>query len=103
MTGRLSKKEAADVASKAAHSLSGIALWPRLILDSKGSIVVDSRKFPGGGQQRSHWQTVLPICSPRPVGGLKGGETIEVTAEIDLPNEVTKAPNYRLNGKAFVA
>ena len=103
VTGRLSKKEAADVASKAAHSLSGIALWPRLILDSKGSIVVDSRKFPGGGQQRSHWQTVLPICSPRPVGGLKGGETIEVTAEIDLPNEVTKAPNYRLNGKAFVA
>ena len=49
------EEEARAVAGGAAHGLSGVALWPRLILDPKGDIVVESRG-PRGEGQKSHWQ-----------------------------------------------
>ena len=45
--------EAAATASAAARAFSGIAMWPRLVLDEEGSLVVESRG-PRGEHQKSH-------------------------------------------------
>jgi SAM-dependent methyltransferase len=102
-SGRMDAKEAAELAETTARTISGIAFWPRLILDDAGKTVVNSRTFPSGGHQRSHWQTVLPIMAPAPVGILRGGETVQVTANFELPDKVTKAPQYSLKGSVFVS
>ena len=106
--GQSSPAESQRLATETAHSLSGIALWPRLVLsddrdtDTADTVVcINSRSFPAGNAQRSHWQTVLPIMTSRPVSGLIGGETVVVTATFDLPTSVTQSPKYRLNGKVM--
>jgi hypothetical protein len=102
--GKLPQKEAVSLAVASAHSISGIAFWPRLILDAKGEVVVNSRSFPDGGHQRSHWQTVLPIMSGNyPVENLKDGDTVEITVDFDTPGSVTKPPQYRVKGQVNVA
>lgn len=78
-----------DLALATSRSFSGIAMWPRLFLQtdhsspdgnrsSSSSITVDSRHYPNGEHQRSHWQTVLPIMTGRPVPNLVGGERVVV-------------------------
>ena len=79
-----------------ANSVSGIAMWPRLILDD--DIQINSRQYPDGGQQKSHWQTVLPILSPEPVP-VKGGDRIVVNFDFDIPNEVTRPASYKISGQ----
>ena len=43
-----------------ARGFSGLAMWPRLILDEKEDLVVEARGNRGEAQ-KSHWQTVLPL------------------------------------------
>ena len=95
--GNSSPADSERLASETAHSLSGIALWPRLILGN--DILIDSRAYGSGAPQRSHWQTVLPIMSARPVGGLMGGEKVVVSVSFDIPRTVTKAPRYAIDGR----
>ena len=95
--GQLSKAQVAELAPKAAHSCTGVAFWPRLMLpgsDDAEQYVIDSRSHPDGNQRRSHWQTVLPIMGAEPAGGIRGGDRIEVSCEFDAPAGVTKAPRY---------
>jgi len=94
---RLGKGEAEKIAKTTAASLTGIALWPHLILDGEGSIVVNSRAFPNGGHQKSHWQTVLPIMSDLPVP-VKAGDEVQVTVNFDISGDVLKPPSYNLDG-----
>ena len=101
-SGQLPEEQATAMAKATAHSFSGIAFWPRLVLDKGGSIVVNTRTYPEGGHQRSHWQTVLPICSERPIGDLKGGEKVVVSANFELSDSVTKSSLYNLKGQVFV-
>jgi protein arginine N-methyltransferase 1 len=84
------------LATRTAHSLSGIALWPRLVLDD--TTTVDSRHFGDGSHQKSHWQTVLPIMSDRPVENLVGGEKVHITCEFNLPVDIFKPPAYSIRG-----
>ena len=79
----------------AANSISGIALWPRLLLDE--NVEVNSRHYPDGGQQRSHWQTVLPIMSETPVP-VKAGDEVSVTFDFTVPTEVTTPCSYKISG-----
>jgi len=95
--GNSSPAESERLASETAHSLSGIALWPRLFLGD--DIMIDSRGYPSGTPQRSHWQTVLPIMSGRPVGGLIGGEKVVVALNFDVPKSVTKSSKYSMDGR----
>lgn len=95
--GNSSPADSERLASETAHSLSGIALWPRLILGD--DILIDSRAYQTGAPQRSHWQTVLPIMSARPVGGLTGGEKVVVSLSFDVPRAVTKPPTYAIEGR----
>jgi len=92
---RLGKKEAEEKAKTTGESLTGIALWPRLILDGEGTIEVNSRSFPTGGHQKSHWQTVLPIMCDLPVP-VKGGDEVIVGVDFDVSGDVLTPPTYRL-------
>ncbi|KAL7488808.1 hypothetical protein ACHAW6_014406 [Cyclotella cf. meneghiniana] len=93
--GRLPKEEVEALAVTTSHSFSGIALWPRLLLDS--STQVNSRHYPEGGHQKSHWQTVLPIMADTPVA-VRGGDEIRVTFEFDVSDKVTEPARYRISG-----
>ena len=93
---RTSVKESEILAYQTAHSFTGIASWPRLILTD--SLVIDSRKYSTGDHQKSHWQTVLPIMKERPIGGLKGNEKIKVSVDFSLPEDVSISPRYRMEG-----
>ena len=93
---RSKSKESEQLAAQTAHALSGIAMWPRLYLNDHS--VIDSRQFETGNHQKSHWQTVLPVMSARPLGDLKGGETISINYKFELPADVTKPPAYSIQG-----
>lgn len=91
-----SVEEAGKFAEQTAHSFSGIAMWPRLILSD--SIIIDSRHFGDGNHQQSHWQTVLPIMSGRPLANLIGGERIEASFNFMWPSEIAQPPHYMIEG-----
>jgi len=97
--GRLENSEAEKMSIQTARSFSGIAMWPRLLLDADGSIEVNSRSYPDGNHQRSHWQTVLPIMNALPVT-VQGGDEVVVTVDFDIPVIVKgeKPPSYKLAG-----
>lgn len=90
--GRVADFESLSV--DAGNSVTGIALWPRLLLGD--DVEVNSRHFPDGGHQRSHWQTVLPIMAPEPVT-VKGGDQIKVTFDFDVSSVVTKPSTYKIS------
>lgn len=103
---QLGKSEATRMAVATGKSFTGVAFWPRLILSENDtgdkSITISSREYPDGGHQRSHWQTVLPIMNDRPVP-VQGGDTIEVTANFEVPTGGSKADimtpaSYKLDG-----
>ncbi|KAL3930515.1 MAG: hypothetical protein SGBAC_011733 [Bacillariaceae sp.] len=89
-------KSSQEYADSTSHSLSGIAMWPRLFLNDH--LIIDSRNYPLGGHQKSHWQTVLPIMAARPMGSLRGGEIVEAKYKFELPLDVTKPPQYSIQG-----
>ena len=104
--GRLPKAQVAELAPKAAHSCTGVAFWPRLMLpgsDGAEQHVIDSRSHPDGGQRRSHWQTVLPIMGAVPAAGIRGGDRIEVSCDFDVPAGVTKAPRYSVVADVYAS
>lgn len=74
--------DAEEISAGVAKGFSGLAMWPRLILDPEGEIVVEARA-PGGGPQRSHWQTVLPLMTRAPLP-VSAGDTIEVSGSANF-------------------
>jgi len=94
--GTRTPRDAEALAYQTAHSFTGIACWPRLIVAP--DLVVNSRKYRTGDRQRSHWQTVLPVMAGRPIGGLKGNEKVRVNMDFTLPNDVTVPPSYKIDG-----
>mmetsp|Transcript_253 Transcript_253/g.342 ORF Transcript_253/g.342 Transcript_253/m.342 type:complete len:495 (+) Transcript_253:103-1587(+) len=96
--GRLGKDEAENMAKTTGSTFSGVALWPRLILDGDGEIEVNSRGFPSGKHQKSHWQTVLPIMSDIPIP-VKAGDEVQVTMNFDVGSGgILKPPSYSIYG-----
>mmetsp|Transcript_23553 Transcript_23553/g.52213 ORF Transcript_23553/g.52213 Transcript_23553/m.52213 type:complete len:546 (+) Transcript_23553:1000-2637(+) len=103
----LGKSEATRMADATGNSFSGLAFWPRLILSENDtgddSITINSREYPKGGHQRSHWQTVLPIMNDVPVP-VKGGDMIQVAMDFDVPSgaagtgDITTPASYKLDG-----
>ena len=63
-------------------SFSGLALWPRLVLDPEGALVVESRG-PRGEHAKSHWQTVVPLMAARPAL-VAPSQTVTASFEVDL-------------------
>jgi len=85
--------DAKAISAGVACGFSGLALWPRLILDPAGDIMVDARGVRGEGQ-KSHWQTVLPLMSKSPVP-LSIGDEITVSGSATFDND--KPTVYRLH------
>lgn len=97
---KLDKKEAETLAQTTGTSFSGVAFWPRLILDGDGVIQVNSRSYPDGGHQRSHWQTVLPIMNDTPIP-VKAGDELVLDVDFDLSGDVARPPCYKLDGDIY--
>uniref|UniRef100_A0A7S1HZV3 Protein arginine N-methyltransferase n=1 Tax=Eutreptiella gymnastica TaxID=73025 RepID=A0A7S1HZV3_9EUGL len=72
-----------DVASSVATGFSGMAMWPKLILDEEDADLVVDARGPGGAPQKSHWQTVLALMPDKPLP-LRPGATIEVRGSADF-------------------
>ena len=90
------EKEARDLSAEVSRSLSGLAMWPRLVLDEEATLVVDSRG-PLGEHRKSHWQTVLPLLAARPQP-VEAGDSIEIRAAVELGGGVAEPPRYSLEG-----
>lgn len=92
--GRSLAELVADVAS----SLSGLACWPRLVLDegteTEPPIIIDSRG-QGGEPRASHWQTVLPLLCTKPAQ-LKVGDTVSVNLTIATGTAIERPPSYNI-------
>ena len=82
--------EAQSLSAAVSTSFSGIALWPRLILDEEGTLVVESRG-PKGEHQKSHWQTVLPLMAARPAT-VAPSQRITLAFEVDLRDGKPNTP-----------
>jgi len=83
--------------TKTGQTVSGIAMWPRIVLDAEGQVLINTRTYPKGDHQKSHWQTVLPIMSDVPVR-VKDGDEVRVTVDFNVPDSVLSAPTYKLDG-----
>jgi len=92
----MNPEERAALAKSTANSFSGMAFWPRLILDEAGEIVVMSRG-PLGEHQKSHWQTLLALMTPTPVP-VKAGSTLQITERAELQSDILAAAKYELDG-----
>ena len=92
-------------ARRAARGLSGLAMWPRLVLwggergagagergELEGDIVVESR---GTAADRSltSWQTVLPLLDGRPLP-VAPGQVVRARATVALPGAVDEPVQY---------
>ena len=95
ISGGIAEPTARRHAQLAARGLSGLAMWPRLVLRGEGSgeddIVVDSRgpgsRGASAGPGSSGWQTVLPLLDARPVV-LKAGDLVRTTLCVELPERL---------------
>jgi hypothetical protein len=103
---KLRENEALKVAIQTANSFSGIAFWPRLILNDDGneSYTINSRSYPNGEHQKSHWQTVLPIMNDIPI--IVNGSTkisIDININIGDLNNINKSasPTYKIDGNVI--
>ncbi len=95
--GRSLTKLVGDVAT----SLSGLACWPRLVLDEGSEtelpIVIESRG-PQGEARASHWQTVLPLLCTKPAL-LKVGDVISVSPTIEISAAIEQPPRYTIRAR----
>merc|ERR1711920_944104 len=95
----IAEEEAKTEAKNTANTFSGMAFWPRLVLDTEGELVVDSRG-PMGEPQKSHWQTVVSLMNPTPVP-VQAGDKIRITESAELGQEVLSPVRYSLQGELF--
>lgn len=95
--GGLRKLELEQMATDTGRTVSGVALWPRLLLDADEQIQINTRTYPKGDHQKSHWQTVLPIMTDVPIR-VKGGDQVVVKVDFNVPDNVLTAPTYKLEG-----
>lgn len=96
---RVPEAEAGPLAAAVARSFSGIAMWPRLVLDEAGTLIVESRG-PRGEHQKSHWQTVLPLMSSRPPSVEPGSSVVRASFRVDVRDGRTTTPlRYMLEGE----
>ena len=92
-------ERATPLAETMAGSLSGVACWPRLVLDEgdgleEKPILIESRGMLAEPRP-SHWQTVLPLLCSRPAP-IQAGEAVIVRPTIKLAKDVETAPRYEI-------
>jgi hypothetical protein len=94
---------AAHAAADVSGSLSGIACWPRLVLDEGSSeedeqpIVVEARGM-GGEVRLSSWNTLLLLLDDEPVR-IRAGDTVSVECYVDIGAEIDTPPRYTMKAR----
>lgn len=103
-----SEASAALLVRSLAHSLAGLACWPRMVLDEAACIVVESRsdspltageaasEMPEAGE--SHWQTVLLLLSSRPLA-VRPGDAVRLAFSAAYGQRVDMPTRYELQGE----
>lgn len=94
---RPTPEQAADISKSTANSLSGVAFWPKLVLDPAGEIVVESRG-PQGQHQKSHWPTVVSLMTPTPVP-VKAGDKFKFFESAEFSGDVMGPVKYTVDGE----
>uniref|UniRef100_A0A7S3FJ33 Uncharacterized protein n=1 Tax=Haptolina ericina TaxID=156174 RepID=A0A7S3FJ33_9EUKA len=89
----------AVTASAVACSISGVACWPRLVLDEGGMegeqpIIVEARGMEAE-PRFSSWQTVLLLLDKAPAR-IHAGDTIVIESEIELGAAPATPPRYTM-------
>jgi len=94
---RPTEEQAVDLSKQTANSISGVAFWPKLILDPAGEIVVESRG-PRGEHQKSHWPTVVSLMTPTAVP-VKAGQKFKFSESAEFAGDVMGAAKYTVDGE----
>lgn len=89
-------EDAKPLAIQTTKSFSGMAIWPRLILDPEAKILVESRG-PNGEHQKSHWPTLLSLMSPFPVP-VEPEDTLSITETSELSKDILVPVKYSFQG-----
>ena len=86
----------ARISGEVASTVSGIGMWPRLLLGDDGdhSLCIESRRTDGRPRS-SHWQIAMPLLCATPQR-VRAGEKIRVDAKIDLGSRVDVPNAYEL-------
>lgn len=93
---KLPEDEATKLARGVAYSFSGMAFWPRLLLDPAGQVAVETRG-PKGEHQKSHWQTLLPLMTAKPVP-VQARDRIEIAESALFEKDIIRPTRYTLKG-----
>ena len=84
--------DAAAFGREVAPLLSGIALWPRLLLDDDAVV---SARGEGGEHFSSHWRTVVSLLSLKPVA-VAAGDRVAAALSAELDEAIEAAPRYQM-------
>ena len=78
-------------------SVSGVAMWPRLVLgaDDDEALYVEARGLDGN-PRRSHWQLVMPLLSAQPQR-VSAGDRVRVDSTVELGARVDVPVRYQLD------
>ena len=100
--------QARTFAAAAGRSLSGLAVWPRLLLDDDDARIVQARGDLGehitqptsasGASLSTSWWTLLPMVAPRPLA-VAEGDVLSLTSTVELQPNPIAAPRYTLRGR----
>ena len=85
------------ISQEVASGVSGIAMWPRLVLgdDNDASLHIESRGRDGR-PRKSHWQVAMPLLCASPQR-VTAGERIHVLATTELGERVDIPLEYALD------
>lgn len=97
MKNQAPEEEATKLAENIAGSLSGWAMWPRITLDEKEEIVIDSHG-PLGEPKESYWRTVLSLTAPAPVPA-RPGSIVRLDTEVFGPMAIDQPGRYKFHTK----
>ena len=88
---------AAEIATEVGQSVSGLGLWPRLVLDEEASLVVETRAS-NGSARRSCWETVMPLLCAAPER-VAPGDVLEVDSTVELGSAVDDPVAYTVRAR----
>mmetsp|Transcript_144244 Transcript_144244/g.251437 ORF Transcript_144244/g.251437 Transcript_144244/m.251437 type:complete len:548 (+) Transcript_144244:61-1704(+) len=111
------KKSIRQLVDSLAHSMAGLACWPRLLLDGSlgndteglgSTLVVDSRNASIYGVKRedmpleSHWDTSIPLLSPRPLR-VGSGDSVQLKYAVEYGTHINTPTRYDFQGELLSA
>lgn len=86
-----------EVSAEVGSSVSGIGLWPRLVMDDDASLVVETRAADGS-PRKSCWEMVVPLLCGTPER-VAAGDTFQVNATVTIGKAIDDPVQYSLQAR----